>query len=57
MAFVLFLKPIQSFAREHLEKFIKVVQLYSNNYGYFILMGDYDAQVPETNMASFCKKI
>lgn len=34
---------------------IKVIQFCSNNYGNFILMGDDDARVTETNMASFCE--
>ena len=35
-------------------RIIKIIQFYSNNSGNFILMGDYDAQVTETSMTSFC---
>ena len=35
-------------------RIIKIIQFYSNNSGNFILMGDYDAHVTETSMASFC---
>ena len=45
--------PQGVFIREHLKELIKAIQFYSKNSDSFTFMGNYNAQVTETSMASF----
>ena len=40
--------------KEHLKELVKAIQFYSKTYDNCMLIGDYNAQVDETKMTSFC---
>ena len=40
--------------KEHLKELVKAIQFYSKTYNNFRLIGDYNAEVDETKMTSFC---
>ena len=47
--------PHKSLIKEHLKELIKAIQFCSKTHDNLMLIGDYNAQVDETNMASFCE--
>ena len=40
--------------KEHLKELVNAIQFYSKTYNNFRLIGDYNAEVDETKMTSFC---
>ena len=51
---MLFLQPPQKL-KEHLRVLTEGIQLYSKDYENILLMGDYNAEITETNKSSFCE--
>ena len=47
--------PHKSLIKEQLKELTKAIQFFSKTYDNFMLMGDYNAPVDETNIASFCE--
>ena len=48
--------PDKSLFKEYLKELIKAIQFYSKTYDNFMLIGEYNIQVDDTNMASSCEK-
>ena len=51
---MLFLQPPQKL-KEHLRVLTEDIQFYSKDYENILLMGDYNAEITETNKSSFCE--
>ena len=47
--------PHKSLIKEHLRVLTERIQFYSKDYENILLMGDYNAEIAETNMSSFCE--
>ena len=47
--------PHKNLIKEHLRVLTEDIQFYSKDYENIILMGDYNAEITETNMSSFCE--
>ena len=50
-----FYKPHKNLMKEHLRVLTEGIQFYSKEYENILLMGDYKAEITETNMSSFCE--
>ena len=48
--------PDKSLFKEYLKELIKAIQFYSKTYDNFMLIGEYNIQVDDTNMASSSEK-
>ena len=46
--------PHKNLIKEHLRVFTGGIQVYSKDYENILLIGDYNAEITETNMPSFC---
>ena len=55
MACMLFLQSRKNLVKEHLRVLTKGILFYSKVYENILLMGDYNAEITETNMSSFCE--
>ena len=47
--------PHKNISKEHLRVLTEGIQFYSKDYENILLMGDYNAEITETNMSSFCE--
>ena len=47
--------PHKNLIKEHLRVLTEGIQFYSKDYENILLMGDYNADITETNMSSFCE--
>ena len=47
--------PKKNLIKEHLPVPTGGIQFYSKDYDYIFLIGDYNAEITETNMSSFCE--
>ena len=47
--------PHKKLIKEHLRLLTEGIQFYSKDYENIFLMGDYNAEITETNMSSFCE--
>ena len=55
MACILFLNPHKNLIKEYLRVLTEGIQFYSKGYENILLMGDYNPEITETNMSSFCE--
>ena len=54
MTYLLYLYPHNRFIKYHLKELGKATEFYSIKYENIIIMSDFNAEISEPNLASFC---